>query len=282
MLVVVTLLFCNLFLASTSSEAQASACPYGGEHDFVATILQYATEDSSGLRVVRCTNCGYETTQVIPATGHAWGPWVIEQAASCTSEGLRYHTCSKDPGNPHTEYEIIPMLSSNGEHDFLLTKETPPTCTDAGLASHTCRYCGQTREETLVALGHNWGEWKVTTTPTKEREGQQTRTCQNDNNHTETVTVPVLTGETLGGDREHLDVTAPGATATGAETSQQNTFWSFEPTAVDAVAVSLGGVILIAFSILVLPGIFQLLWVRKKKKEAYDKALTELEKEQTT
>ena len=47
------------------------------------------------------------------------------------------------------------------EHDWVLTSETPATCTAAGEKVYTCSKCGGTSTEPVPALGHNPGEWVV-------------------------------------------------------------------------------------------------------------------------
>lgn len=51
-----------------------------------------------------------------------------------------------------------------------------PTCTKEGSSKHTCA-CGAEKTVAVPALGHDWGEWEVTTEPTQETDGVETRTC---------------------------------------------------------------------------------------------------------
>ena len=94
-------------------------------------------------------------------------------------------------------------------HGKNLCKKSPkqnitqqPTCTEPGSADCTCDYehtngaahpsCNRTWIDEVPALGHDWGEWKVTTPATCTKEGVETRYCNRDHSHVETRTTPAL------------------------------------------------------------------------------------------
>ena len=62
------------------------------------------------------------------------------------------------------------------------------TCTENAV----CEICGESYSD---PLGHDWGQWTVTTPATARAEGVETRTCRNDASHTETRAIPKLTPE---------------------------------------------------------------------------------------
>ena len=68
--------------------------------------------------------------------------------------------------------------------------ETPPTCTEDGEKGWECSRCGMKKTEKIPALGHDWGDWTVTTPATCTNEGVETRTCNRDPSHVETRTIP--------------------------------------------------------------------------------------------
>lgn len=74
-------------------------------------------------------------------------------------------------------------------HDWSDT-ETLPTCTEAGEKGKVCSRCGMKETEKIPALGHDWGDWTVTTPATCTNEGVETRTCKRDPSHVETRTIP--------------------------------------------------------------------------------------------
>lgn len=76
-------------------------------------------------------------------------------------------------------------------------------CEGPGMLAHwTCDYCGKCftdalgQEEIAEAdlvipqTGHDWGEWKVTTSATLLNDGEETRICRNDPSHVETRVIP--------------------------------------------------------------------------------------------
>ena len=74
-------------------------------------------------------------------------------------------------------------------HDWHDT-ETLPTCTEAGEKGRECSRCGMKETEKIPALGHDWGDWTVTTPATCTKEGVETRICNRDSSHVETRTIP--------------------------------------------------------------------------------------------
>ena len=51
-----------------------------------------------------------------------------------------------------------------------------PTCTEPGIKTYKCS-CGETRTETIPALGHKWSEWAVVKEATEKEDGLKERTC---------------------------------------------------------------------------------------------------------
>ena len=74
-------------------------------------------------------------------------------------------------------------------HDWHYT-ETSPTCTKDGEKVGECSRCGMKETEKIPALGHEWGDWTVTTPATCTNEGVETRICNRDPSHVETRTIP--------------------------------------------------------------------------------------------
>lgn len=74
-------------------------------------------------------------------------------------------------------------------HDWNYT-ETLPTCTKDGEKVGECSRCGMKTTEKISALGHDWGDWTVTTPATCTNEGVETRICNRDPSHVETRTIP--------------------------------------------------------------------------------------------
>ena len=67
---------------------------------------------------------------------------------------------------------------------------TEPTCTEEGVKTYTCSN-GETRTETIPALGHDMGEWEITKNPTCTEKGSKTRKCSRCD-ETETIEIDAL------------------------------------------------------------------------------------------
>lgn len=80
---------------------------------------------------------------------------------------------------PYTEF-AGPTLAeiSWDEHQWELTASQDASCTAAGFRRYSCACaCEGSYEETLAALGHNWGSWQTVTQATTSSTGLQQRTC---------------------------------------------------------------------------------------------------------
>ena len=80
-------------------------------------------------------------------------------------------------------------MNQKFNHDWHYT-ETLPTCTKDGEKFGECSRCGMKKTEKISALGHEWGDWTVTTPATCTNEGVETRICNRDSSHVETRTIP--------------------------------------------------------------------------------------------
>ena len=67
------------------------------------------------------------------------------------------------------------------------------TCTEEGVKVYTCENCGDTVEEYLPALGHDFSEeWTVDKEPTFAEEGSESRHCTRCDEVTDVKAIPVL------------------------------------------------------------------------------------------
>ena len=100
----------------------------------------------------------------------------------------------KDNGKHREVYDCCPAArAEEGDHNSVKDAAKAPACMDTGLTEGAhCGTCGEvlTKQETVKALGHDWGPWTVTTSPTATAEGVETRTCRNDAAPTETRSIP--------------------------------------------------------------------------------------------
>ena len=161
------------------------------ENEVPATCTEPGHYDS----VVYCSVCGEELSrsiEEIPALGHDWGAWTVTTPASCTAEGVETRVCANDP--THVETRPIPA-TGHIPADPVRENEVPATCTEPGHYDSVV-YCAVCQAEIsrgteeIPALGHDWGEWTVTTPASCTAEGVETRVCANDPTHVETRAIP--------------------------------------------------------------------------------------------
>lgn len=243
---VVMMLVALLFLPSPSFSPRAFAgeCPAGGAHAYTVSIITPATDDSDGAREYRCSKCGYSYQESIPATGHIWGPWVVDVEPTCTSEGHEYRICTRYPDSPHREERVIAALSADGRHSYDLVDEVAATCTEPGRKVYKCGVCGASYTETIPASGHDWEEWVTDRQPTSTEEGSRYRACRNGTTHIESETIPA-TGVVL------LD----DAACDGSDT----VLW---------VTLGIDLLTIIVFLIAATPLIYQVRWIRSRRRLA--------------
>ena len=138
-----------------------------------------------------CASEGCEHVEVITAviTNE------VTTAATCETEGVRTYTATVTFGEKiftDSKTDVIPVAAH--------TPETIPgkaaTCTDAGFTEGSkCSVCGVILEEqeSIPALGHDFGEWATTKEPTHGEEGEQQRECSRCGEK-ETQAIPALEG----------------------------------------------------------------------------------------
>ena len=170
----------------------------------------------------KCSDCGAlfsdaegttattEDDVEIAATGHRL-THVEAKEATCTEAGnIEYWTCSEcgkrfSDAEGTTEITAEATVVAAKGHSLEKTEAKDATCTEAGNIDYwTCSECEKlfkdsegtqetTEEYTVIeAKGHDWGEWTVVKEATEEEEGLETRTCQNDDSHTEERTISKL------------------------------------------------------------------------------------------
>ena len=111
--------------------------------------------------------------------------------ANCTDPGEVVYACSRCGKVDHVD--TTPALGHTEAYDIIGTKL--PTCTTGAMGKVYCSVCGVTIRNGIPKLGHDWGDWVVTTPATATTDGVETRTCKRDGcGKTETQSIPA-TGE---------------------------------------------------------------------------------------
>ncbi len=79
------------------------------------------------------------------------------------------------------------------DHNWVAGTVHNPTCTEEGYTEYQCSLCGETKHDNVTAaLGHDFGNWEVTTEPTCTEPGSQTRVCSRDSSHVEVEPIAAL------------------------------------------------------------------------------------------
>ena len=150
----------------------------------------------------KCDTCGWTMTE------HTGGKATCTEQAVCEICNEKYGKTDPDKHSGKTGgwqkgdgkhwkvYDCCQAHAEEGDHNSVKDAAKAATCEETGLTEGAhCGTCGEvlTKQETVKALGHDWGPWTVTTSPTTTSEGVETRTCRNDASHTETRSISKLT-----------------------------------------------------------------------------------------
>ena len=191
----------------------AQTIPPTGHRWTFDSITKAASCTAQGIQTYRCTACGNQKTEAIPALGHSFeSRWTVDIEPTCTVPGSKSHHCERcDAVSEVTEIKATGHLFSNyvSNHDATCTVDgtktaqcayctetrtipdlgtaghraflddaLAPTCTKSGLTqgSH-CSVCGTvlTKQQTVPALGHDYVSMK--TEPTCTEKGYTTHLC---------------------------------------------------------------------------------------------------------
>ena len=136
-------------------------------------VLAYKTE----------TTCAHLTTEDVDAV-----------AATCTEGGKTAGKKCLGCGEIVSGCEETAPLG----HDIVYRNVTAATCTESGSEIETCTRCDYTTHKELAALGHDFGEWTVTTKPTCTEKGTETKSCSRCD-ATETREIAALDHNYVGG-----------------------------------------------------------------------------------
>lgn len=173
-----------------AAEHPGTVTPSPASCHVMSTCEGYAAScEAEGLNTYYvCSVCGrafqnengtMETTaeaEVIPALGHSPGEAVRENeaAATCIVDGSYDEAVYCTICGKELSREMRSVAALG--HDWGdWTVTTSPTCTDPGEESRACRRCGETETRTLNALGHDCAA--VVTAPTCTEQGYTTHTC---------------------------------------------------------------------------------------------------------
>lgn len=125
-------------------------------HDYSITdVYSQPTCTENQKDIHRCRWCGDTWIEEIPnsTSNHTFTDWISNNDATCSSDGTKYHFCTKCGFS-----ETVTDEFSKKTHEWWPTESFEPTCTEDGWTHYICLLCFE--EKTIVnegsAKGHSW------------------------------------------------------------------------------------------------------------------------------
>ena len=119
-------------------------------------------KDGSYEEVIYCTECNAEisrTKNIVKASGHDWGNWVVTKPATSSEDGEEQRVCRRD--SSHVETKILPAITHTHQYSEAVKVDcikSAATCTEPAVYYKSCE-CGAMSAETFIygdALGHEF------------------------------------------------------------------------------------------------------------------------------
>ena len=152
-------------------------------NDYPTAIWEHPHSYADAVTAPTCTEKGYTThtcecgdsytDTYVDAIGHDFGAWTQTKAPTCTEKGEEKRTCSRCDAFETRE------IAAHG-HTEVVDAAVPATCTEAGKTEGKhCSVCGTVliAQETVEALGHDYGDWTQMKAPTCTEKGEEKRVC---------------------------------------------------------------------------------------------------------
>lgn len=138
------------------------------------TVTKRATCTENGEIVYKCTGCGSEKTQQIPATGHNMSEFVTETDSTCTENGTLVSKCQ----NSGCDYKETKTKFAKGHSwDTTITVDREKTCTEDGEKSIHCTRCSERKDIEIIPKGHEMGDWTPLLPATCTDKGTEVQKC---------------------------------------------------------------------------------------------------------
>ena len=185
-------------------------------HDWGAweeTEKATCTENGKETRTCQREGCGETETRVTEKAAHTPAEAVTENAVAATCETDGSHDEVVYCSVCGHEISRVNVVDKAAGHKAEKVESKAATCTEPGLSDgEKCSVCGKTiTEQTETpALGHDWGEWKVTVKPTYTSTGEAMRECARCGATEEKELPPYVHGD------DYLEIVAPAVIRAGS------------------------------------------------------------------
>lgn len=138
------------------------------------TVSVAPTCQDEGVETRVCKSCKKKQERTLNTVDHNWQKfYTVDEEPTCTDRGVAYIYCDDCDETCDTYY--IPAT----EHCFEASEIIDyADCETDGLVARMCKYCDETEEIVIPALGHCWTDEKVVDlVPTKDSYGQKSYHC---------------------------------------------------------------------------------------------------------
>ena len=160
-------------------------------HNYGAATYEWA-DDYSTCTATRV--CGNDETHVETATARATS---VTVDATCEEDGKTTYTATFDKDWAEEQTEVVTITAAGHKNSDPVTENVKAATCEADGSHDVVVYCSvcKTHEisrttQTDHKLGHDYDDGVVKTPATCTTDGVKTYTCQNDNSHTYTETIP--------------------------------------------------------------------------------------------
>ena len=92
---------------------------------------------------------------------------------TCTKNGWASYRCYRTDN-----CQVFRVTLKKLGHKWVETGSRDATCTRNGYTDYRCTRCGETKRDTVEALGHKWNDWRIVRYKTCTTDGLRVRTCR--------------------------------------------------------------------------------------------------------
>lgn len=153
-------------------------------HSYTVKSSQKATCTKAGVTVYVC-DCGNSYKDYSDPLGHKFSTkWTIDKKATCTKAGSKSHHCTRCSAK-----NDITSISATG-HSYESKVTQTASCTEPGVITYTCKSCGDSYEEPISALDHNYSTaWTIDEVATCTTSGTKSHHCKRCDNMADVTTI---------------------------------------------------------------------------------------------
>lgn len=144
------------------ASSKRATCTDDGYIEYVCQISYNLNDKSYDCEV-------HSYTEYLTATGHNYET-LEDSLAGHGFDGLLYKKCTNCG-------DEIREIRTGEPHDYVLSSETQPDCTNEGIKTYKCSICGDTCDEKTPALEHDY-EVKERVEATEESDGYVLSVCK--------------------------------------------------------------------------------------------------------